>query len=102
VSAKAISDRTLSIVSLLSGLSFFILLMFPYYYILGRQAYIPKTNPDFGYFLPKSPEAWLFLTASLSFLGVSLTALVFFLRRNKLKRQDMLRPEQCVAKTQKK
>jgi len=55
--------------------------MLPYYYVLGRQAYIPKTNPDLGYFMPKSPEAWLFLIAALSFLALSLTALAFFVRR---------------------
>jgi len=78
---RVISVRTLGIVSLSSFLASFILLMLPYYYILGRQAYIPKTNPDLGYFMPKSPEAWLFLIVALSFLALALTALTFFVRR---------------------
>lgn len=97
VPAKAISDRTLGIVSLVSFLAFFILLMLPYYYILGRQAYIPKTNPDFGYFVPESPEAWLFLIVSLSFLGGSLTALVFFLRRKQAEKARYVKGQDKIS-----
>jgi hypothetical protein len=78
---RVTSTRTLGIVSLLSFLAFFLLLMLPYYYILGKQAYVPKTNPDLGYFMPKSPEAWLFLIAALSFLVLSLGVLASLVRR---------------------
>jgi hypothetical protein len=81
VFAKAVSARTLGVISVSSFLTFFVLLILPYYYILGRQAYIPKTNPDWGYYMPNSPEAWLFLIIALSFLALALTALALALRR---------------------
>jgi len=84
--AKSLSNRTLVIVSLSSFSAFFILLTVPYYYILGRQAYITKTNPDLGYFLPNSPEAWTFLIAALCFLTLSIATMSFFIRRGGLVR----------------
>jgi NADH:ubiquinone oxidoreductase subunit 3 (subunit A) len=77
---KLLSTRTLGTISLLSGATFFFLLLFPYYYYPGRQAYIPKTNPDLGYFLPKSSEAWAFLILALAFLTLSIGALALFIR----------------------
>lgn len=78
---KTLSTRTLGVISLLSGAAFFILLILPYYYFLGRQAYIPKANPDWGYYMPKSPEAWVFLIVALSFLSLSFGSLAFYIRR---------------------
>jgi hypothetical protein len=78
---KVLSNRILGIVSLLSGAIFFFLLVFPYYYLLGRQSYVPKSNPDFGYVIPKSPEAWFFLILALLFLAVSVISLGFFIRK---------------------
>lgn len=80
---KTLPTRTLGIIGLLSGATAFFLLIFPYYYFLGRQAYIPKRNPDFGYFLPKSLEAWFFLILAISFLAFSILALVFYIQRKK-------------------
>lgn len=45
-------------------------LLFPYYYYLGVEHYIPKTNPALGYFMPKSLEAWFFLILALIFLAL--------------------------------
>jgi hypothetical protein len=53
------------------------------YYFLGRQEYIPKRNPDFGYFLPKSLEAWFFLVLALSLLAFSIVALALFIKRKR-------------------
>jgi hypothetical protein len=78
---KMLSTRTLGIVSLLSGAIFFFFLVFPYYYLLGRQSYVPKANPDFGYVISKSPEAWFFLMLALLFLAVSIISLAFFIRK---------------------
>jgi hypothetical protein len=79
--AKALSTRTLGVISLLSGAAFFILLTVPYYYFLGRQSYIPKANPDWGYYMPKSPEAWVLLIVALSFLALSIGAFAFMLKK---------------------
>lgn len=79
--SKLLSTRTLGIISLLSGATFFFFLAFPYYYYPGKQSYITKTNPDLGYFLPKSSEAWAFLILALAFLALSMAALAFFIRR---------------------
>ena len=80
---NTLSTRTLGILGILSGFAAFFLLVSPYYYFLGRTAYIPKTNPDFGYFLPKSLEAWFFLALALSLLTFSFVALVMFIKRKK-------------------
>lgn len=77
--AKALSTRTLGIISLLSGAAFFILLILPYYYLLGRQSYIPKANPNLGYYMPKSPEARVVLIVALSFLALSIIAFMLFI-----------------------
>jgi len=78
---KILFARTLGVVSLLSGVIFFFLLVFPCYYLLGRQSYVPKANPDFGYVIPKSPEAWFFLILALLFFAVSIISLAFFTRK---------------------
>jgi hypothetical protein len=78
---KTLSTRTtLVIIVLLIVATALLLLIFPYYY-LGREVYIPKSNPDLGYFLPKSLEAWFFLIAALSFLALSFFTLAFYIRR---------------------
>ena len=84
---KTLPTRTLGIALFLSivGTALF-LLIFPYYF-LGREAYIPKGNPDFGYFLPKSLEAWFFLIAALSFLALSFITLAFHIRKNQAEGQ---------------
>lgn len=76
---KTLSTRTFGLIGLLSGATAFFLLIFPYYF-LGRQEYIPKSNPDLGYFLPKSPEAWFFLILALSLLALSFVTLAFYIR----------------------
>jgi hypothetical protein len=97
--AKSLSNRTLGIVSLLCFSAFFILLV-PYYYILGRQAYITKTNPDLGYFLPNSPEAWTFLGAALFFLTLAIVTMSFFIRRGGLVRSKHKRRARDVKDRQ--
>jgi len=77
--AKALSTRTLGVISLLSGVAFFILLILPYHYF--PQSYIPKANPEWGYYMPKSPEAWVVLIIALSFLALSIGAFMFILKK---------------------
>jgi hypothetical protein len=77
--AKALSTRTLGVISLLSGAAFFILLTLPYYYF--PQSYIPKANPEYGYYMPKSPEAWVVLVVALSFLALSIGALALIIKK---------------------
>jgi hypothetical protein len=77
--AKALSSRTLGVISLLSGAAFFILLTVPYYYF--PQSYIPKANPDWGYYMPKSAEAWVVLVVALSFLGLSVGAFALIIKK---------------------
>jgi NADH:ubiquinone oxidoreductase subunit 3 (subunit A) len=79
VFAKALSTRTLGVISLLSGAAFFILLTLPYYYF--PQSYIPKANPDWEYYMPKSPEAWVVLIVALSFLALSIGAFAFIFKK---------------------
>lgn len=77
--AEALSIRTLGVISLLSGAAFFILLTLPYYYF--PQSYIPKANPEYGYYMPKSPEAWVALIVALSFLGLSIGVFALMLKK---------------------
>jgi hypothetical protein len=66
------------------GASIF-LLVAPYQYFLGREHYIPKANPDLGYFLPKSFEAWFFLILALIFLGLFFVSFaLFYLKMRRL------------------
>jgi hypothetical protein len=57
-----------------------VLLMGPYYYFLGQQQYIPKGNPDLGYIMPRTVEAWLCLGFALTFLGLAFVAFAQFYR----------------------
>jgi uncharacterized protein YneF (UPF0154 family) len=78
---KTLPTRTtLAIIVLLIVATFLFLLIFPYYF-LGREAYIPKSNPDYGYFLPKSLEAWLFFAVAWAFFALSFVILAFYIRR---------------------
>jgi hypothetical protein len=56
----------------------FILIGGPYYYWLGQEHYAPKTNPDAGFVLPQTPEAWTYFVSGVLFLGVSVIAFVRF------------------------
>ena len=77
--AKALSTRTLGVISLLSGAAFFILLTLPYYYF--PQSYIPKANPVYGYYMPKSAEAWVALVVALCFLALSIGAFALIIKK---------------------
>lgn len=57
-----------------------VLLHYPYYYWLGQEAYIPKSNPDAGYVLPQSPEAWIYFIFGVFFLVFSFIILATFRR----------------------
>lgn len=57
-----------------------VLLKYPYYYWLGQEAYIPKSNPDAGYVLPKSQEAWIYFIFGVFFLVLSFIFLLAFRR----------------------
>ena len=81
---QKMSTRTLGILGFLTGFFGLFLLIFPYYF-LGPEAYIPKSNPDMGYFLPKYLEAWIMLLLALFLLTISMVALASYVR----KRQPM-------------
>lgn len=75
------STRTLGILGFLTGAFGLFLLIFPYY-ILGPEAYIPKSNPEMGYFLPKYLEAWIMLTLAVFLLLSSMILLAFYVRKH--------------------
>jgi len=93
---NTLSIRTLGILGILSGATGFFLLIFPYYYSPGREAYIPKRNPDFGYFLPKTLGAWLFLILALAMLVFSMVVLGFYLQRKKSERKYNSHPTRQI------
>jgi len=75
---KIFSTRILGVITVLSFAASILLFIFPYYY-LGREQYIPKSNPDAGYFMPKSSEAWSFLILALILLALgSITAMLLW------------------------
>ncbi|MEM3088623.1 MAG: hypothetical protein QXP20_05880 [Candidatus Bathyarchaeia archaeon] len=74
------SIRTLGTLGFLMGAFGLFMLIFPYY-ILGPEAYIPKSNPDMGYFLPKYLEAWIMLLLALFLLTISMVALASYVRK---------------------
>jgi len=80
LSIKELSSRTLGVIIVLTFAVFFLLLILPYY-VIGKEQYIPKSNPIFGYFLPKSLEAWLLFILSWTFFALSMIVLAFFIRR---------------------
>jgi hypothetical protein len=57
------------------------LILAPYYYFLGKQNCIPKGNPDLGYVLPNSFEAWFFLVLALIFIGLFFVTFTLFYRK---------------------
>jgi hypothetical protein len=75
-----LARTTLILIVVLIVATFLFLLIFPYYY-LGSEAYIPKSNPDYGYFLPKSLEAWFFFVVAWAFFALSFITLAFHIRR---------------------
>jgi hypothetical protein len=77
---QAVSTLALAIITIFNIIAFALLISVPYYY-LGRQQYIPKSNPDLGYFLPKSFEAWFLFILALLFFGLFWVTLVVFYRK---------------------
>lgn len=67
---------TFGIIGILSLITSGVLISFPYYYWLGREAYIPKSNPDLGFVLPKTPAAWGYFISGIFFLIVSIFTLL--------------------------
>ncbi|MEM2947290.1 MAG: hypothetical protein QXN96_03510 [Candidatus Bathyarchaeia archaeon] len=78
------SIRTLGTLGFLMGAFGLFLLISPYYF-LEQEAYVPKSKPDMGYFLPKYLEAWIILTLAVFLLLSSMILLTFYIR----KRQHM-------------
>jgi hypothetical protein len=53
-------------------LNFVLFLFFltaPYYFLLGAEQYIPKSNPAWGFFMPNSLGAWFFFGLAFVFLA---------------------------------
>jgi hypothetical protein len=67
---KTLGTLILGFIAVLNFVLFSFFLLFPYYYYLGVEHYIPKANPDMGFFMPKSSEAWFFLILALVFLAL--------------------------------
>jgi uncharacterized membrane protein YhaH (DUF805 family) len=61
--------------------AFVFLILAPYYVFLGKEQYIPKSNPDLGYFMPKTAEAWFFLVLALVFFALFWLTFALFYRR---------------------
>jgi hypothetical protein len=70
---------------ILSFILFFFFLTAPYYFLLGAEHYVPKSNPAWGYFMPNSAEAWFFFFLAFLFLAVASGAIVLLI----LKRPDI-------------
>jgi len=71
-----VTARVYGIIAILSFIIYMVLIICPYYFWLGREAYIPKSNPDWGYVSPKSLEAWIFYCVGffpLVYFGFSLS-----------------------------
>jgi hypothetical protein len=61
---------------------FFFFLTYPYYYLLGTDYYVPKSNPAWGYFMPNSSEAWFFFVLAFVFLAFwAVTVMMLIWRR---------------------
>lgn len=80
VQNNAVSTLVLSIITIFSITAFALLISVPYNY-LGRAQYTPKSNPDLGYFLPKSSEAWFFFILALLFFGLFWVTFAVLYRR---------------------
>jgi hypothetical protein len=78
---KMIFTERLGLAALFNLAASIFLLSVPYYYFLGKQHYIPKSNPDLGYFLPNSFEAWFFLILALVFFGLFWVTFALFYRK---------------------
>lgn len=78
---RAFFNGILGLVLALSFALSIFLIMFPYYYFLGVDHYIPKSNPALGYFMPKSPEAWFFLILGLFFLALGIATTMLLWKR---------------------
>ena len=79
-SLRLILTEPLGIFAIFNLAASIILITAPYYF-LGRQHYIPKSNPDLGYVLPNSFEAWFFLILALIFLGLFFVSFALFYRK---------------------
>jgi hypothetical protein len=60
---------------------FFFFLTVPYYFLLGAEYYIPKSNPAWGYFMPNSPEAWFFFILAFVFLAFWAVTVILLMRK---------------------
>jgi len=87
-SLKMILTERLGILAIFNLAVSIFLILAPYYYFIGKQNYIPKSNPDLGYFMPKSFEAWFFLLLALIFLGLFFVTFVLFYR--KIRSKDLV------------
>jgi hypothetical protein len=76
---KILSLRLLVSLIVLNSVLFYFFLTVPYYFFLGAQHYIPKTNPAWGFFMPNSPEAWFFFILAFVFLAFSVVSLMLLI-----------------------
>jgi hypothetical protein len=80
LSTTELSSRTLGFTIVLTFAAFLLLLTLPYY-VIGKEQYIPKSNPIFGYVFPNSQEAWLLFILSWILFALSMIVLAFFIGR---------------------
>jgi hypothetical protein len=66
--------------AILNFSAFFLFLLSPYYF-LGEGQYFPKSNPNFGYSLPQTLEAWFFFVTALAFFALFWVTFVIWIRR---------------------
>ena len=80
-SLKMILTKPPSILAIFNLVFSVFLISLLYYYFLGKQHYIPKSNPDLVFILPNSFEAWFFLILALIFLGSFFLTFILFYRK---------------------
>lgn len=73
---KQLSSRSLGVLAFGVTLVSVFLLIFPYYY--SPQSYIPKDNPDLGYYMPNTLEAWIALAVALVLLAFGLILIYLY------------------------
>ncbi len=89
---KTVPTWVLGALTIFNISAFVFLIIAPYYYFLGKEQYIPKSNPDLGYFLPKTLEAWFFLILALVFFALFWVTFALFYRRIRGKGYSWVKP----------
>lgn len=88
--AKTLSSRSIGMLAFGVTVLALFLLSFPYYY--SPQSYIPKNNPDLGYYMPNTLEAWIALAAALALLMLGVILIYFYGKKRVKEGKGVNRP----------